>query len=85
MNVDQQLAEVGCMRHLYDMRKTWDSGGAQETLGVTPANTPSSRNMESWVATSCSQAHRIPGGGRDKDTNIPTRLSTQNLSCLQEM
>jgi hypothetical protein len=51
-------------------------------MPVTLAGMPKSGDMKPEESTSCSQAgHQC----RDKDTNPPTKLSTQNLSYLQEM
>ena len=41
---------------LQDKTKTWDKGGAQESMGVTLAVTHYIGDMEPEEATSCSQA-----------------------------
>ena len=50
--------------------ETWDKGGAQESIGVTLAVIQSLRNLK-----------RIPPVAWQE----PTKLSTQNVSCLQEI
>jgi hypothetical protein len=43
-------------RHLKDVPKTWDRGGAQESMVVTLAVTHSIGDMKPEKATSCSQS-----------------------------
>ena len=51
-------------------------------MGVTLAGSHSIGNMEPEEATPCSQAEpQVEGVG----LHPPTKLSAQNLSCLQEM
>ena len=72
--------------NFYDVLETWDGGGSQESLGVDLANSLVSGDMEPEEATSYSDAGPYhPTQRPDKDTNSPTKLSTQNLSCLQEI
>jgi hypothetical protein len=51
----------------------------EETLAVTH----NIEDLEREEATSCSQP--LEPQWSNRDTNAPTKLSTQNLSCLQEM
>ena len=44
------------MGHLQEETKTWDKGGAQESMGVSLAVTHSIWDMEPEEATSCNQA-----------------------------
>jgi hypothetical protein len=67
-------------RHLWQYLETWDGGGYGESMGVTLVETVG--DMETEVATSCSQVGLPVEEG---NTNPPTKLSTQNLSCLQDV
>ena len=57
---------------------TWEA----PSKGVTLAVTYNIGDMEPEEDTSCSQ---VGPPVSDRDTNPPTKLSTQNLFCLQEM
>jgi hypothetical protein len=65
--------------HFWDGLETWNRGGSWEDIGVTLAETPSLRNMEPEVAT------WMDFQWREKYTNPPTKPSTKNLPCLQDV
>ena len=64
------------------MPETWDGVVLKESVWVTLAEMHSSGDIESAKATCIA---RQDTQERDKDTNSPTKLSTQNVSCIQEM
>lgn len=77
MTVDSQLRKSGIVSP-----REPGLGGSQESMWVILAKMPNNGDMEPEEAASCSQA-RIPSGGRDMDTNPPTKLSTRNCLVLE--
>jgi hypothetical protein len=55
MNGNLQLTILRRSGHLQDKTETWDKGGAQESMGLTLAETHYIGDMELGEATSCSQ------------------------------
>jgi hypothetical protein len=68
--------------HVEDITESWDMGGIQSSIGMNLAVTHSIAEMEPKEATYCSQ---VEPQWSNRDTNPPTKPSTPNLSCLQEM
>jgi hypothetical protein len=64
------------------MTETWDIGGTKYQWGVILVVIQNIGGMEHEEAISCSQAGTK---WSNRDTNPPTKLSTPNLSCLQEI
>ena len=79
MNGNSQLTAVRSWGgHLQDETEAWDKGGTQEPMGVTLA--VGMWNMKRPPSVARQELQWI-----DRDTIPPTKLSTPNLSCLQEI
>ena len=77
MNGNLQLIGMG-RGHLQDMTEIWNKGDVQESmLPVTTA-------LGIWNLKRSPPVARQESQWCYRDTNLPTKLSTQNLSCLQE-
>jgi hypothetical protein len=79
MNGNLQLTEVRRWGYLQDKMETWRHPRINRGHLAVPHNIG---DMETEEATPI--ARQEPQWS-DRDTNLPTKLATQNLSCLQEM
>jgi hypothetical protein len=74
-----QLAGMGQRGRESHLPQTWYRGRVQESVVVTLADPHGSGDMYHEEATFYSlQEHQCS----DRDTNLPTKVSTPNLSCL---
>ena len=68
--------------HLQDEKETWDKRNAQKSMGWLKLWLTT---LGIWNLKKPPPVVRQEPWWNDKDTNPPTKLSTQNLSCLQQM
>jgi hypothetical protein len=81
INGNLQLAGV-VGGDLEDRPETWDRGVFQESMGMTLAETHSSGM---WKLKRPPPVARQEPHWKNRDTNPPTDLLTENLPCLQEI
>lgn len=79
---DCQMARVLNGDHIKDLSEICDGRGSRKCMKVTLADTPSSGDVKPEEATS---SVRQDYQWREKEKYPPTKLSTQNLSCFQEI
>ena len=76
------LGNCHLLGHLQDETETQDKGGSQESMGLILAVTQNTGDMEPEEAPS---EARQELQWINRDIKAPTKLSTQNVTHLQEM